>query len=128
VILHADISQDFGGSDGLQIEPGATLMLPLSESVSLSTGLSATWASSDYMDAFFGVSGAQSARSGLPVYEASSGIKRADLKLAATWNVTEHWFATANAGVGYLLGDAADSPIVESEAQPSFGFLLGYRF
>ena len=126
--LHADISRDFGGSDGFQVRPGATLMYPLSKSIKLSVGVSATWADDDYMEAFFGITPAQSARSGLPVFEAESGFKRADLKIDANWNLTESWFARASLGIGTLLGDAADSPIVESEEQLSFGVFVGYRF
>lgn len=128
VRLHADVSQDFGGSDGLQIEPGVTYMHPVSRDIRLSAGVSATWASDDYMESFFGVSSHQSTRSGHARYEAEAGIKRADIKFGAAWDFAENWTASANVGVGHLTGDAADSPIVESEVQPSVGIFIGYKF
>lgn len=128
VRLHADISQDFGGSDGLQIEPGVTYIYPFSKSIQVSAGVSTTWASDDYMQTFFGVSSAQSARSGLSAFDAEAGFKRADLKIGANWNINDHWFSRANLGLGYLLGDAADSPITENEMQPSVGLSVGYKF
>lgn len=128
VRLHADLSQDLGGSDGLQVEPGATFMYPVSKSLTLSAGVSATWASDDYMQAYFGVTPAQSLRSGLDTYDAEAGFKRADLNIGATWSVNENWFTRANLGFGYLLGDAADSPITQDEFQPSVSLFVGYKF
>nr|WP_254229253.1 MipA/OmpV family protein [Agrobacterium salinitolerans] len=32
------------------------------------------------------------------------------------------------AGVGFLTGDAADSPIVEEKVQPSVSLFVGYKF
>lgn len=126
--LHVDISQDFGGSDGLQIQPGATLMYPFSERIKISASFSATWANDDHMETFFGVSPTQSAASGLPAFGAAAGFKRADLKLGTTWDMTERWFIRTNLRFGYLLGDAGDSPITESRLQPSVGMFVGYRF
>ncbi len=128
VRLHADLSQDLGGSDGLQFEPGATVIYPVSKSLTLSAGVSATWASDDYMQAYFGVSPAQSLSSGLDTYSAEAGFKRADLNIGATWAMNERWFTRANLGFGYLLGDAADSPITQDEFQPSVSLFVGYKF
>lgn len=123
-----DVSKDFGGSEGVLVRPNVAVKLPLSESWTLSSGISATWANDDYMQTFFGVSGSQSRKSGLDRFDAEAGFKSVDFRVGLNWAISESWFATANVGVGVLLGDAADSPITESEVQPSVGFGVGYRF
>lgn len=128
VSIGAELEQDFGGGDGMTISPGIAFDHQLSNSVSLSTGLSATWASDDEMSTYFGITPEQAARSGLQAYEAEAGFKRADLDLALTWQISDRWFTRTHAGVGYLMGDAADSPITVEKVQPQVGFFVGYRF
>jgi len=123
-----DVAKDFGGSEGLQVRPDISVKVPLSETWTLSSGVSATWADDDYMQSFFGVSPSQSRKSGLERYDAGAGFKSVDFKVGLNWAISESWFATANVGVGVLLGDAADSPITESQVQPSVGLAVGYRF
>jgi outer membrane protein len=123
-----DVAKDFGGSEGLQIRPDVSVKVPLSESWTLSSGISATWADDDYMQTFFGVSPSQSRKSGLERFDAGSGFKSVDFQIGLRWAFSESWFAMANAGVGVLLGDGADSPITESQVQPSVGLAVGYRF
>ncbi|WP_343714069.1 MipA/OmpV family protein [Inquilinus sp.] len=128
VQLGLDVSKDFGGSEGVLVRPGVSVKVPLAESWTLSSGVSATWANDDYMQSFFGVSSSQSRKSGLERYDAGAGFKSVDLRIGLNWAISESWFAAANAGVGILLGDAADSPITESRVQPSVGLAIGYRF
>lgn len=123
-----DVAKDFGGSEGLQIRPDISVKVPLSESWTLTSGISATWADNDYMQSFFGVSPAQSRNSGLDRFDAGAGFKSVDFNVGLRWTFSESWFAMANVGVGVLLGDAADSPITESQVQPSVGLAVGYRF
>jgi len=80
------------------------------------------------MQAYFGVTPEQSARSGLARYDAGAGLKRADFSISATYMLDESWMVRGEAGVGVLLGDAADSPVVLEKIQPSGMLLVGYRF
>ena len=123
-----DVAKDFGGSEGLQIRPDISVKVPLSESWTLTSGISATWADDDTMQSFFGVSPSQSRNSGLDRFDARAGFKSVDFSVGLRWAFSESWFAMANVGVGVLLGDAADSPITESQVQPSVGLAVGYRF
>lgn len=126
--LGLDLSRDFGGTDGFQVRPSVGLKYALSKTVRLSPEISATWANDDYMQTYFGISSTQAGRSGLPRFDADAGFKRADLKIAATWDITDGWFTTTHIGLGYLLGDAADSPIADRRLQPSIGLFIGYKF
>jgi len=42
--------------------------------------------------------------------------------------LSENWLIRGEAGVGFLTGDAADSPIVEEKTQPSASLFVGYKF
>lgn len=88
----------------------------------------ATWASNDYMRSFFGVTAAQSARSGLVAFAPDSGIKDVFIGLGAEVPLAERWTLRANARYTHLVGDAADSPVVERQGQISGGLGLTYRF
>ena len=94
----------------------------------LRPSIGAVYASGEYMDAYFGVSPSQSAGSGLTAYNPSSGFKSAGATLAAFYQLNRNWGTNAILTYSRLLGDAADSPIVEDENQ--YRALLGlvYRF
>lgn len=89
----------------------------------------ATYADDDYMESFFGVSAEQSAASaaGLNVYEADAGIKDVFVGLSSDVPLSEAWTLKVMGRYSRLTGDAADSPIVESEDQLSGGLGLTYR-
>jgi outer membrane scaffolding protein for murein synthesis (MipA/OmpV family) len=89
----------------------------------------ATWADDDYMDAFFSVTSAQSDSSGvLGEYDAEAGIKDIYIGLNADVPLTDVWSLKLTGQYSRLLGDAADSPIVETENQFFGGIGLTYRF
>lgn len=125
--FYASVSRNIGGSEGLEAKIGVDLAHNIDQ-FRFSAGVSATWADETYMQTYFGVTAAQSAASGLAQYDIGAGFKRVDLDLAITYAVTEHWLVRGQVGVGYLLGDAADSPIVQEAFQPSGMLTLGYRF
>lgn len=129
--LIAALSRDFGGSDGsdgLLIDFGAVTNRSLTERLTMTAGVSATWADDEYMKTYFGVNQHQSQRSGLRQFEAGAGFKRVDLSVGATYQLTTHWGLGASAGVGTLLGDAADSSVTEDKVQPFVGIATSYTF
>lgn len=88
----------------------------------------ATWADDDYMASYFGVTAAQSAASGLAAFDAEAGIKDVHLGASADVALTERWTLKLMGRYAHLLGDAADSPIAETESQWMGGLGLAYRF
>lgn len=94
----------------------------------LTATVGATWASEDYMRSYFGVSAAQSARSGLAAYDANAGIKDVHVGLSAEIPLAEVWTLRLMGRYARLVGDASDSPIVERQDQLSGGVGLTYRF
>lgn len=124
----ADVVRALGGSDGLTATIGTKLEVPVSDRVSLSGGVSATWADGNYMKSYFGVSSVQSARSGLARFKAESGVKNIDISAGAQYRVTDHWAAIANASVSFLIGDAAKSAVSERDTALSGILGVAYKF
>jgi outer membrane protein len=126
--IFAQLDKTIGGSDGLLGTVGIEVTQPLSRSLVIGASASAVFADENYMQAYFGVTPEQSARSGLARYDAGAGLKRTDFSVSATYMLNENWMVRGQAGVGILVGDAADSPVVVDKLQPSGMLLVGYRF
>ena len=115
------------GHEGGLIELSAGTTLPFNKP-RVFVALGTTWASDDYMESFFGVSEKQSAESGLEKYKAESGIKDINLSVVAGYAITNRWRLGGKIEYKRLLGDAADSPIVEDENQFLAGIGISYHF
>lgn len=118
-----------GDDTGALIRFGAETKAPFGwGSVTATAG--ATYADDDYMDAYFSVTQAQSASSKahLAAYDADAGIKDVFLGLTSDVPLSDVWTLKLSGRYSRLLGDAADSPIVESENQFFGGLGLSYRF
>ncbi len=94
----------------------------------LTGGLGATWADSDYMQSFFGVTAQQALASGHAAYSAEAGIKDVNLNIGSELQLAPQWILRLNGRYARLVGDAADSPVVESRDQWSGGAALTYSF
>lgn len=125
--VFADIERTFGGSDGLVGKIGAEYSQPVGQ-VMIGASVTATVADDNYMQSYFGVTAAQSAASGLAQYEANAGLKRVDAELSATYFISDSWMLRGTIGVGELLGDATDSPIVKDTTQSSTAMFVAFRF
>lgn len=120
-----------GGHDGLVAEATTGVTVPITEQLRSSLEASATFADSNYMEAYFGVSPSQSAESGLAQFEADAGFKDVGITLGLNYMFTESIGLSGRAQYKRLLADAADSPIVadEGSADQFFtGLFLTYRF
>ena len=128
----ADLNQSLSDDDnGYTVETKLGMHLPVSESVVLVPQVSAVWVSDDHMQQFFGVSGPQAASSGYRQYTPESGFKTVGVGIRAKWSVTDSWSLVGNVGMDRLIGDAADSPLVDgpgSATQPSLFLGVGYKF
>ena len=122
----------FGGAEGLIGEVGVDLTAQLSPQLEITGGPVVAFATEDYMDTYFGVTAAESANTGgrLAAYHPSGGIKSAGIKVEARYEFIPDTFINAKASYSRLVGDAANSPIVEagSEHQFTVGIGLSRRF
>jgi outer membrane protein len=107
--------------DGTTIHFGPSYGFSPVESLHLGVHVSATWANDRYNETYFGIDASNAARSGLAEYEAQGGIKDVGLSLDATYMWTANWGITGSIGVTQLVGDAADSPIVDDAGSATQG-------
>lgn len=114
------------GHEGALVELSVGTNLPLAKPL-VFVELGTTLASDDYMESFFGVDSQQSANSGLKKYNAAAGIKDVNLSISAGYPITKRWRIAGMVEYKRLLGDAADSPIVDDENQFIAGLGLTYR-
>lgn len=93
-------------------------------------GPRASFATSEYMRTYFGVTPAESTRSGLGAYSPGGGIKGAGLEVSGRYELTEQWALVGLAYYERLIGDAAASPIVKAgnENQVTAKLGLSYKF
>lgn len=96
----------------------------------LGAGIAATYVTDDYAETYFSVDANNAARSGLRRYNAEGGIKDVGVTFTANYAINERWGIPVLAGYSKLLGDAADSPIVDQGSDNQFilGTGLSYRF
>jgi outer membrane protein len=130
-VLEFDGLADAAHGNGYTLTPRFRFRTPVSDGLLFEATASGTWASGDYMENFFGVTSSDAARSGLHPYDANSGFKDVAFSASLTYALGAHWSLTGLGSYERLLGDAADSPIVDdrgSENQWIGAALLSYRF
>jgi len=129
VALHARYEQQITGQDtGFQIHLGLGYDLRIAEKFTVKPSIQTTFASSDYMEEYFGISPSQSTRSGIRVYDADSGFKSLGFQIMAIYRLDQHWGIQVGAGYDRLVGEAADSPVVKDENQYRVSTGLSYTF
>lgn len=128
VKYEADVTDETNG-DTLGFFAGNKFALSPKASLTLSGR--AQWADKDYMQSYFGVSGSQASRSGNRRFDADSGFADVGLEARINYALTDHWMLFGSLGYSRLLGDAADSPLVDDEGSANqFRATTGvaYRF
>ncbi len=127
-----ELRQDIaGGHDGLLIDLSGSYGFRPSRRWRLVLGTSATIASRNYMDAYFGVDADNAPRSGLARFEADGGLKDIGLNVVAGFGLARRWALLTRVAYKRLLDDAANSPIVEDEGSANQflgGLGVSYRF
>ncbi|WP_027389864.1 MipA/OmpV family protein [Chrysiogenes arsenatis] len=92
---------------------------------------SVTWANREYMASRFGITAAQSLRSGYAPFQADAGIKDVGVAWTLQYSVTPSVTLSSLISYSRLVGDAAQSPMVRLEGsadQMRGGVGVAYRF
>ncbi len=108
--LNADL---LGRGGGQVMNLGVSRDHPLRPTLLWNYGAGLSWTSGEYMRAHFGVTEAQSARSGVAVYRPGWGLQDVSVSTGWRWEFDRQWVAFWNVSAGRLLGPAADSPRTE---------------
>ncbi len=119
-----------GGHSGIVAETGLDLKFRPSAVTEFTIGPRASFATSEYMRTYFGVTPAESARSGLSAYNPGGGIKGAGVEVTGRYEFTDRWALVGLAYYERLIGDAAASPVVKvgNENQITAKLGLSYKF
>lgn len=127
--LRARVGQDALGRDaGTLVDVDLLGRAQPSADLSIVGEIGTTWADTEYMRTFFGVSDAQSRASGLPTFEAKRGIRDAHLALGGSYTFARAWTASVRFGAARLHSSAQRSPINRDTLQPFASISLLYRF
>lgn len=124
------VDQLTGDDTGGQLKLGASTKLAVTEAIDVTAGIGATYSSNDYMDTFFGVSSTQFATStaGLAAYNPEAGFKDVNFSLSSDIAIAPKWTLKLGSKYARLIGDAADSPVIETKNQFTGSVGLIYRF
>jgi outer membrane scaffolding protein for murein synthesis (MipA/OmpV family) len=130
--LEAEYSADTGDThEGYTVSIESEYAFFPVKKLRLGISLSATYADENYNMTYFGVDADNAARSGLKEYSADGGLKNVGVGLKAGYSFNMNWGIMGIVKYEQLMGDAADSPIVDkdgSEGQFMTGAGIMYRF
>lgn len=129
--LRAEGRQALSGHDGFIANLGADYVWRDGDRQLFSVGPRVTVTDGTYQDAYFGIRPVDAAASGLPAYDADGGVQAMGVTAGYLRQFTARWGVYGYAKYDRLVGDAADSPVVErfgSENQLSGGVALTYTF
>jgi outer membrane scaffolding protein for murein synthesis (MipA/OmpV family) len=112
---------------GAQLEVGATSGLPLGGDL-LGIGLAATWANRSFRQTYAGITSAESAASGLPVYAPGAGWQDVNLAFSYEHRFSPGWRVSGQAIVARLVGDSAHSPLTAQRTQTLGSLTLWHDF
>ena len=123
------LTQDIGGDrQGLRLISWAHLQWRPLESLRFYTGPSLSWGDGDYMQTQYGVTAAQSARSGLSRYDSGAGLEKVGWQLGMDYSMTPAWLIGARVSAQRLQNDAADSPVTQKSGQVNGVLFAAWRF
>jgi outer membrane scaffolding protein for murein synthesis (MipA/OmpV family) len=111
---HQVTGDDTGGLVRLALEH----TLKVNSAIKLTTGVGTNYATQEYMTAFFSAG----------AFDAEAGFKDVYVSATASIDLSDRWTLHLIARYAHLIGDAASSPIVETESQLYGGLALSYKF
>lgn len=117
----------FGGAEGFLGDIGANYILRPTSVLTITAGPVVTMASSGYTDDYFSVSVAESLASGgrFDAYDADGGFENVGVQASVRYEFQRDWYLNAEASYNRIVGDAADSPVVDAGSRDQFTVGLG---
>ena len=125
--MFADLRYGVVGHESWVAEVGGDLIHEVSPKLTLRAGPRLFWGDDDYAQTYYGVSADESAASDFAAYDASGGLLGAGVQLTAMYKLQNDWGVTGTLRYDQLQGDAADSPITQSEDQFGVSVVLTRR-
>ena len=129
--LRSELRQGVGGHTGTVADISADVIVPLIQRLTISAGPRFTWKSTNATSPYFVVDAAQALASGLPMYDAKGGAHSVGFGSQISYRIDPQWEVHGYVEYEKLLGDSADSPLVElrgSSNQTTVGIGASYSF
>ena len=123
--------QGMGGHHGQVFDLGLDGIVRPMPKLKLEAGPRLSLATAEYMRTYFGVSAADSARTGIAAYDPKGGVRAYGLGGVATWEIDKNWFVRADAAWNRLSDEATRSPVIRragARDQFTAGLGIAYRF
>jgi MipA family protein len=128
ISLSVNFAKDFGGTKGYQADIGLDAGVPLSNKLLVGASVGISYWDRKLTQGFFGVTPAQSARTGFRTFNAKSGFNSYSLGLSSIYKLTDHFNLNLILGAERRLGDSARSPVIERKWDRSAIFAVSYTF
>ncbi len=90
--------------------------------------VTAVWADNEYMQTYFGITPRQASHSQFDAFNAASGLINITLGINTFYQWNKHWFVSTDVNFEQLLGDAANSPISDTNHGLEITTVMGYHF
>lgn len=120
-----------GGGNGGVLDLTLKKLLYQKDSLSIAMAARTSWATENRAQKFFGISAEQALNSGLPEFNTGSSLQDIRVSLGASWEFKKNWSLNGFTRYSRLLGDIADSPIVDtlgSSNQFTIGTYVAHTF
>jgi len=108
----AEVRQGFNGHHGIVSDVMMDAVVPLGAQWTLSGGPRITLATTPAVSPYFSIDAAQSAASGLPIFDARGGVRSVGAGAQARYLWTPRWATHVFVELERLTGDVASSPLV----------------
>ncbi|BDG73588.1 MipA/OmpV family protein [Roseomonas fluvialis] len=128
-LARGEVRYGFGGYSGVVADARVDRVWRVHPQVILSAGPRLSWGGSGFAETFFGVDEDQSQRSGYAPFRPND-YWYAAVAGGATWAIDQRWALIMFGEVGRIMGQSADSPLIDrgSATQGVFGLTMAYRF
>jgi len=126
-----ELEQGFFGNHGVTAQSITDVVAPVGPQWILSGGPRLTLADARALNPYFGIDAAESAASGLPIFDPKGGLRSFGAGTQAQYWWTPRWESHVYLEYDRLGADAADSPLVIQRGSPNqmtFGVGASYSF
>ena len=131
-ILGGTLLWDAGGeSDGFRARVNARYWHQVSRAIDLHIGGGFIYGDSKYNSHYFSVTPQNVGTSGLPLFNAGSGVNEYFMTLGGVMYFSRNWMGAAGVRISQITGDPKDSPVVSQQGdktQVIGGIGIGYMF
>ena len=125
--LFADVRYGVVGHEAFVAELGGDLYYRPSDQWTLRAGPRVLLGDDTYAQTYFGVTADEALASAFDAYEAGAGLVSAGARAEATYAINDDWEVVGTLRYDRLQGDAAESPITQSEDQITGSVVLTRR-